>query len=42
MQGFKHLTSLTELDLSDNNITTLPPELVSMKHTLLIYNCSDI
>jgi Leucine-rich repeat (LRR) protein len=28
-QGIKDLTSLIELDLSDNNITTLPPELVS-------------
>ena len=28
-QGIKDLTSLVELDLSDNNITTLPPELVS-------------
>lgn len=29
-QGFKNLTSLTELDLSDNNIVALPPELVSI------------
>lgn len=28
MQGFQNLTSLTELDLSDNNISVLPPELV--------------
>ncbi|RVW93113.1 Plant intracellular Ras-group-related LRR protein 6 [Vitis vinifera] len=28
MQGFKNLTSLTELNLSDNSIATLPPELV--------------
>ncbi|KAL8092513.1 hypothetical protein AgCh_034691 [Apium graveolens] len=26
-QGFKHLTSLMELDLTDNNISSLPPEL---------------
>lgn len=28
-QGFKNLTTLVELDLSDNNISSLPPELVS-------------
>ncbi|XWS11066.1 hypothetical protein CRYUN_Cryun38cG0051700 [Craigia yunnanensis] len=28
LQGLKSLTSLTELDLSDNNISALPPELV--------------
>lgn len=30
VQELKNLTSLTELDLSDNNIATLPPELVNI------------
>lgn len=30
MQEFKNFTSLTELGLSDNDISTLPPELVSI------------
>lgn len=30
MQEFQRLTSLSELGLSDNNISVLPPELVSI------------
>ncbi|KAK3037934.1 hypothetical protein RJ639_031825 [Escallonia herrerae] len=33
--GFTNLTSLRELDLSDNNITALPPELVNTKPFLI-------
>lgn len=36
MQEFKNFTSLTELGLSDNNISTLPPELVSIREPLAI------
>lgn len=45
MQEFRNLTSLTELDLSDNDISTLPPELVSLrKHfpiALIGYDCNN-
>ena len=34
VQGLKSLTSLTELDLSDNNISALPPELVRFRKSL--------
>ncbi|KAF2314318.1 hypothetical protein GH714_025339 [Hevea brasiliensis] len=34
LQGFKTLTSLTELDLSDNNISALPPELGLLEPSL--------
>jgi Leucine-rich repeat (LRR) protein len=35
-QGIKDLTSLIELDLSDNNITTLPPELGLLEPNLQV------
>ncbi|KAL5802816.1 hypothetical protein ACOSQ4_031121 [Xanthoceras sorbifolium] len=34
MQGFKNLTSLTELDLSDDSISTLPPQLGLLEPSL--------
>lgn len=36
MQGFKHLTSLLELDLTDNNISSLSPQLVRMHWTCYV------
>ncbi|KAJ1401923.1 Leucine-rich repeat, partial [Sesbania bispinosa] len=34
--GLKDLTSLTELDLSDNNISALPPELGLLEPSLQV------
>ncbi|GLT66540.1 hypothetical protein SLA2020_388990 [Shorea laevis] len=36
MQGFQNLTSLAELDLSDNNISVLPPELGLLEPSLQV------